>query len=164
MAADGEERRLRERALRLLTVRDRTRAELEARFHRQGADGEIVQRVLNWLEELGYLDDERFAVNWIRARRGRYGPRRLEAELREKGLDPNRVREHVERHTGDEERLTQEALDMIRRRLSRSGSPGDQKAYRRLMAFLLRRGYPVRVAARALQAMGDVEGDPSDLH
>jgi len=155
--------RLRERALKLLAVRDRSRAEMARRLRREGASEAAISDVLAWLERLGYLDEERFAENWIRARQSRYGPLRLEAELREKGLEPGYVRELVARSAADEEALEATARDLVERRLRRGAGaarPGeDARERRRLMGFLVRRGFPESIAARAVERALDGMGD-----
>src|SRR5690606_8313102 len=137
--------RLRERALKLLAVRDRTRAELARRLRGEGASEAAVDDVLAWLERLGYLGEERFAENWIRARQTRYGPLRLEAELREKGLDPGYVRDLVGRTAADEEAPEGGGAGaVLARRVRGAGAEerDDARERRRLMAFLVRRGFP----------------------
>lgn len=175
MGGGGEERegepswqQLRQRALKLLAVRDRTRAELARRLRAEGASDDALNDVFAWLERLGYLNEDRFAENWIRARQGRYGPLRLEAELREKGIDPDRARELVARSAADEEALVATAINLIQRRLEGSaGGHGevDLRARRRLIAFLIRRGFPAELAERAVvRALGGGEGkEPEEL-
>jgi len=50
-----------ERALRLLSVRPRSRRELQTRLLRAGFDAEEVGQELSRLEEVGLIDDEAFA-------------------------------------------------------------------------------------------------------
>lgn len=166
-AGEPSLQRLRERALKLLAVRDRSRAELARRLRRDGASEAAVSDVLAWLERLGYLNEERFAENWIRARGTRYGPLRLEAELREKGLDAGYVRELMARSAADEEAMEETATALVERRLRRgAGAVGrdDVRERRRLTAFLVRRGFPERIAARAVERAleGNEDGGDDD--
>jgi regulatory protein len=82
-------KRARERALRLLALRGRSRAELRKKLVERGFTKSAIDRVLENLGELGYLDDEAFAVNRARhlAVNRLYGNRKIEEKLREKGVE-----------------------------------------------------------------------------
>jgi len=82
-------KRARERALRLLALRGRSRAELRKKLVERGFAKFAIERVLENLGELGYLDDEAFAVNRARhlAVNRLYGNRKIEEQLREKGVE-----------------------------------------------------------------------------
>ena len=81
-------KRARERALRLLALRARSRAELQKKLSQREFSKSVIDRVLENLGELGYLDDEAFAVNRARhlAVNRLYGNRKIEEQLREKGI------------------------------------------------------------------------------
>lgn len=80
------------RALRLLTRRDHSRTELSQKLKSrlQGAseiDNETLERVFNRLEDHGYLNDQRFAESYTRARMTKgFGADRIAMELAEKGI------------------------------------------------------------------------------
>jgi regulatory protein len=82
-------KRARDRALRLLGLRARSRAELQKKLAEREFSKSAIDRVLENLGELGYLDDEAFAVNRARhlAVNRLYGDRKIEEQLREKGID-----------------------------------------------------------------------------
>lgn len=82
-------KRARERALRLLALRGRSRAELRKKLTERGFTKSAIDRVLENLGELGYLDDKAFAVNRARhlAVNRLYGDRKIEDQLREKGVE-----------------------------------------------------------------------------
>lgn len=82
-------KRARDRALRLLALRGRSRAELWKKLAERDFTKSAIERVLENLDELGYLDDEAFAINRARhlAVNRLYGNRKIEEQLREKGID-----------------------------------------------------------------------------
>jgi regulatory protein len=90
-------KRARDRALRLLAVRGHSRAELRKKLAARGFTKSAVDRVLENLGELGYLDDEAFAVNRARhlAVNRLYGDRKIEAQLLEKGVSRESARSAV---------------------------------------------------------------------
>jgi regulatory protein len=81
-------KRARDRALRLLAVRGHSRAELRKKLAERGFTKSAIDRVLENLDELGYLNDEAFAVNRARhlAVNRLYGDRKIETQLRDKGV------------------------------------------------------------------------------
>jgi len=87
-------RRARERALRLLALRGRSRAELRKKLADRDFTESVIDRVLENLGGLGYLDDGAFAANRARhlAVNRLYGDRKIAEQLREKGVDPEAAR------------------------------------------------------------------------
>lgn len=138
----------REAALRLLAVRPRSTAELSRRLRMKGYAPEEVEPVLARMAELGMMDDAAFAgmVARDRVRLRPQGRRRIESELRAKGVDGATARAAVEgaleSEDTDEGELARRAAAKWRPR------PGEEpaKARRRLHAFLARRGFGGEVA------------------
>jgi len=76
-------------ALKILSRRDYFLAELRGRLVQKEFNADEVDDALRRCAELGLLDDERVARRFVELRavsRG-WGPRRLEAELRQRGVD-----------------------------------------------------------------------------
>lgn len=135
-----------DRALRLLGVRSRSREELRRRLVRAGFPEDEIAEALEDLERVGLLDDERFAdevVRWRLSRQG-YGHRAALDTLRKAGVD-RVVAERAVAEAGWEDEEAR-AEDVARSRLGRLQGLPDDAAYRRLMGFLLRRGFDPEVA------------------
>lgn len=133
-----------ERALRYLSHRARSRAELERYLRRKGYEEPIAARVLARLEELGYVDDRTFAEAHVRDRirlkpRGRF---KLLMELREKGVaeaDAGAAIEAAFREMDVTERELLERCARKRWRARRTDDP--EKLRRRISGYLRRRGF-----------------------
>jgi regulatory protein len=98
----------------------------------------------------GYVDDGAFAHQWVEARATRgYGPARLRAELRARGVAPALI-DRALSAVGSEAQLAR-ARAAAGRRLPalRRGAPVRVAA--RLRDFLLRRGYPESIVARVVR-------------
>ena len=80
--------KVRERALRLLDQRDRSRHELHQRLVDAEFPEATVVAVLDDLVNAGLIDDARFATEWVRQRHARRGKsaRVLDMELQRKGV------------------------------------------------------------------------------
>ncbi|MBE5251984.1 regulatory protein RecX [Mixta mediterraneensis] len=93
--------RLLDRAMRLLAQRDHSREELKHKLQQsvqrtaymqqkppETITEEQMEKVLDWCQENGWLNDERFMVRFIQSRsRKGYGPQRIRMELAQKGID-----------------------------------------------------------------------------
>jgi regulatory protein len=129
-----------DRALGLLAVRWRSRAELRSRLRRAGFELPEIETALEDLEAAGLVDDERFAAELVRDRAGRRlaGPRAIRAALREKGVSADATERAMAEVEGDER---ERALRLAETRASRLAGLAPEAAYRRLVGLLQRRGY-----------------------
>jgi regulatory protein len=75
-------------ALRLIARAEQTGPGLVFKLKRRGCESACVSAVLRRLEDLGIVDDQRFAGLWIQSRLSRRAesPRRLLAALRNRGI------------------------------------------------------------------------------
>jgi regulatory protein len=130
--------------LRLLTVRARTRAELAGQLTKRGYPEDVSARVLDRLTDVGLVDDEDFAEQWVRSRHvnAGKGKRALASELRTKGVDDEVIAAVLADIDSDAERSRAEQLvaDKLRRERLTDGTD-DVKVARRLASMLARRGY-----------------------
>jgi regulatory protein len=141
---------VKDRALRLLSVRSRSRAELRNRLVRAGYEPFEVEEAIADLEAVGLVDDERFALEYAEHQRRRgMGRRAGMAALRAKGVD----RDLAERAVGETnpEDEAEPALELARGRLDRLRTVAPEIAQRRTVDFLLRRGYEPNVARTAVR-------------
>ncbi|OGW53455.1 MAG: hypothetical protein A2Z46_03665 [Nitrospirae bacterium RBG_19FT_COMBO_55_12] len=153
--ADADEKELaraRNAAYRVLTCRPRSSAEIEEKLRDKGFDEAVIHTTLSGLTRLGYLDDEKFARLWAesRVRLRAFGRRRIDRELREKGIDPSIVREAldgvftVDREIDIAEKAAAGKLKGMQR-LDR------ETRRRRLAGFLERKGFPYDVIRDVLK-------------
>lgn len=78
----------RDRALRLLSSCERSRADVVRRLESDGYPTPLVEELCDRFEELELIDDDRFSRMLVRTRiRGGYGSQRIAAELRRHGVD-----------------------------------------------------------------------------
>jgi regulatory protein len=84
---------LRVRALKLLTRRDHSRAELRAKLAGEAESEEQLEAVLDTLQAQNLLSDPRYARQRVVARASRYGDARLKQELRQTGVSDEDIAE-----------------------------------------------------------------------
>jgi regulatory protein len=143
-----------------LTGRARSRAELEKKLAQRHVPDQIASDLLDRFEEVGLVDDAAFAREWVAQRQSGRGlaRRALAQELRRKGIDDPTVREALEEV--DPEQEVEAARVLVRRKLRSVQGLDRDKAVRRLVGMLARKGHASSVAFRVVREELDVELDP----
>jgi regulatory protein len=124
--------------------------ELERRLARAGYEPDEVQVAIAELEEVGLVDDERFARELAEAKRRRgMGRRAGLAALRAKGVN----REIAEQAVGEAnpEDEADRAYELARARLERLRALAPDVAYRRTVQYLIRRGFEPVITSTAVR-------------
>jgi len=141
---------LKARALRLLSGREHSRAELTRKLA-NSADGETVEALLDRLEDLDLLSDARFAQSYIRSRQGRLGSLRLRLELKQKG-----VAEHlIEAAMLDSATSDDEARARAVWQKKFGTPPTDARDWAKQARFLQGRGFAADIIHRILKDCDD---------
>lgn len=149
------------RALNLLGYRARARGEVRARLLRAGYAGETVELVVERLDELGYLDDEEFARTVARDRARKYGPRRVLADLKQRGVEGETARAAVEQQFQPETEY-RAAFGAAARRYNMGKGSGAEA--RRVYGFLVRRGYSAEVCAEVARHYREGHAPETEEH
>lgn len=150
--------RARAAAYRYLASRDRSREEVARRLRRRGFPEGVIEKTVEDLTRMQYLDDVRFARNWVRIRREQkgYGRDRLRQELAAKGLE----KELIEEALGNNPEAEAEAARRLLDKRLRSDGPLSPQQRQRAYRFLRQRGYPPEVVGSTLIRWGrDEEAD-----
>ncbi len=141
-------------ALRLLGRRDYFRAELRERLIAKGCEPSEVEAALERCAGLGLIDDGRLAARFVELRAGTrgWGPRRLEAELRRRGVGRG-LAERVSRLEG--ERASEAIATALRRSEVRAPDGWWRIPERRarMVSSLLARGFEASDAIAAVEEL-----------
>lgn len=159
-AAEEAKAEVRNRALRLLDQRARSREELNSRLTALEFEPRVIAEVLDDLESARLIDDREFAREWVRQRHQRRGKsaRVLDRELSQKGVSATVRAEALEQiDAADEEAMARQLA--AKKARSIKTAPADRterdKQLRRIVGVLARRGFPegmaLRVAREALK-------------
>lgn len=139
-------------ALRLLATRDRSAKELKERLERRFSPDE-AQEALEYLQQLGYLDDLRFARNFVEYRNlhrptGNY---LLRLELSAKGVKDS----YIEQVLNPPDVEYELALQLASQRLGRLEREDALVRLRRIYSLLQRRGFPAHLARQVVGELLD---------
>jgi regulatory protein len=147
------------RALRWLSVREYTRAELAQRLAPFEETPGQVQGVLETLEKKGFLSDARAAQSLVHRRQGKLGAARIGQELRNKGVAPELLRDTVAQLRATERERAQAVWEQ------KFGQPAsDRTGQMRQMRFLVARGFAADVIRQVVPRPtgADPSASPSD--
>ena len=122
--------------MRFLSRREHSRAELARKLVGYVEEGDDLTGVLDELAAKGWLSDARYAEQVIRSKSRRFGPVKLEHQLRAKGLDDDAIAAGVRAAGAD----GVSSLERVWR--SRFHAfPADEREKARQVRFLLGRGF-----------------------
>ena len=131
----------------MLSRREYAVAELSRKLSAAGYERDSVQDTVAQLVADGLLSDARFTEAFVRYRAGRgYGPLRIQAELRERGVDDAVVETYLD--SGDSQWL--QRSEAVRSKRFGAARPVDFKERARQARFLQYRGFTTEQARRAL--------------
>jgi regulatory protein len=141
--------------LRRLEQRDHTRSELLSYLTTRGVSDQVAVELLDRFQEVGLVDDARFALNWVecRIRTGRRSARGVRAELLAKGIAAEIVAEALDSYAPS---IELESARAFAARRYRTG-PGKDRSHlvRSVSAALGRRGYPAAMCIQVAKETAD---------
>ena len=158
MSDNRQYQKARDAALRLLTHRPRSEAEVRTRLAQRFPD-DIIDRVVSTLREQSFLNDDEFARLWTESRNN-HNPRSAAAirrELESKGVSRDIAEEAVA--DVDDADGAYRAATKFSRRLSGAEF---QSFHRRLWGHLQRRGYNASVSRKTTTRLWEETGGDSD--
>ncbi len=154
-------------AARFLETRSRSVTEVRRRLTMAGYRSELVEGAIGRLTELGMLDDEAFARQWVESRdRARpRGERALRDELRLKGIDratvdavlEERRSTEAEEATPPDRTAAQRLLEKHARSLRRIADPRQRR--QRAYALLARNGFDPETCREVAATVATMDED-----
>jgi regulatory protein len=135
-------------AMHFLEHQDRTEHQLRKKLVDLYYPEEIVEDAAAYVKNYHYIDDVRYAVNYIEYRKDTKSMRQLEQELSQKGIsreDIQTAREQIE--LPDEEHQIMQWLQ----KKHYHAQDADRKETDRIYRFLLRKGYSASAISRVMR-------------
>ena len=151
-------------AYRYLSYRARSTAEVRDKLREKEFAAEVVAEVVADLQRQKLLDDREFARRWVEARLPRaYGARKLVQDLRHKGVAAGVVDEVLAEYASALN-SGERAVDLLSKQAWRYRGLAPDKAKRRMLGFLARRGCNEEMAKAAVEQVwqelaNEVEGN-----
>jgi len=122
----------------LLARREYSQFELRARLKARGYTDDLINNVLSELSKENLQSDTRFTESYLRMRVNRgFGPRRIQAELRERGIAEELICEFIDENDAMWSTLVQRVL----KKKFGDEPPADFKSRAKQLRFLQYKGF-----------------------
>lgn len=133
---------VREYLIRLLSRRDHSRKELQTKAFKKGISIENIDKVLDELEQKGYINDESFARKYASDKYefNDWGPYKIKSELQKKGITASESDKIIRKLFGNKEIILSMEKLIIKKK-NRFLRVPVEKRQSRIFEFLMRKGY-----------------------
>lgn len=131
-------KRAKKRAMHLLEKMDRTESDLREKLRMNGYPQELVDEAVDYVKRYHYIDDRRYAENYVRFHQGQKSAARLKMDLMRKGVSKDLIEQALSQEYQSDERKMIEQILQKKEYFSGEKLPAEQ---RRMYGYLLRRGY-----------------------
>ena len=146
-------KRVKLRAMHLLEDMDRTEAALREKLRRGCYTQEMIDRAVDYVKSFGYLDDARYAENFVRSRQGAKSRKEIRAALMQKGVSAELIEQAFENcyEDGGEE----EAVRSILRKKRFDPATAEEPEKQRIYGYLARKGFKYETVRQVIQNYED---------
>ena len=137
-----------EKAMQLLLYKDRTRYELSDRLKKSGFSETATTAAMEYVESFGYVNDLRYACNYVSFRHDSKSRREIVYKLRKKGIEDGIIEQAIdEDYHGEQEAIRR----LLTKRLKgKSVSELERTEREKHIAYLCRKGYSYSEVQRVL--------------
>lgn len=133
--------RVKKRALFLLERMDRTEQQLYEKLRSSGYPECCVGEAVAYVRKYHYIDDLKYAKNYVRCQQQRKSRQRLGMDLMRKGVPRDLIEQALEEEFVSDER---EKIRALLEKRHYDGGSADRREQQRIYQFLMRRGYKSR--------------------
>jgi len=140
-------------ALKFLSYRMRSEKEVRDKLKKKEFANDLIDEVIKDLKRINLLDDSNFASAFVRDKISNkpQGKILLKQELWEKGIKEETIEKVLKEYFEDEDEELNLAKNLLEKRKKRYENLDKNIAKRRMMSFLLRRGFSYEIVKQALK-------------
>ncbi len=143
------------RCMKLLEYSDRTEQQLRRKLKESGFPQNAVDEAILYVKQFHYLDDSRFAGNYVMQQSSRKSVRRMTQELMQKGVEASCIEDVLEQYRDKEE----EAAARVLVKHMQGKDFTQDKVRWGLVRYLTGKGFPYDMSRRLVQ---DYSSQPMD--
>lgn len=140
------------RAMHLLEDMDRTEAALREKLCQGLYPPDVVEDAVQYVKSFGYLNDSRYAENFVRSRQGSKSRKEIQAMLLRKGITAEQIEAAFEacydEENGDGEKG---AIQKILKKKRFSPEECDESEMQKIYAYLARKGFRYDAVRQVIQ-------------
>lgn len=130
-------KRAKTRVLHLLEKMDRTEFQLRTKLKESFYPGEVVDRVMQYVNEQHYVDDEKYVGNFINMHHGCKSKQQIMMQLYQKGVEKQVITNALEQSEFDEK----EAIRRIILKKHYQFKNAEKEELQKMKAYLYRKGF-----------------------
>lgn len=158
--SDAETRDAAKKAMQLLLYKDRSEKELSERLHIAGFSEKASEGALEYVKSFGYINDRRYAENYVISMKDRKSRASMRRFLEEKGVNDEYIALALDSADIDDDSVIGELI----RKKAGDPHPMDEKELRRVYGFLARKGFPSGEIWKAIHRYQNEASDAADDH
>lgn len=143
------QKRARLRALHLLSDMDRTESALREKLRQGLYPPDAVDGAIEYVRSFGYLDDARYAENYVRSRQGTKSRKEIRAALLQKGVSEEQISLAFELCC--EEGGEEEAVRRLIRKKGYDLRSADDAQMQKIYGFFARKGFRCETVRQVIQ-------------
>lgn len=143
-------RKAAEKAMNLLLQQDRTKKELQDRLYRAGFSEQASAYAMDYVTGFGYIDDLRYARNYISFHKGNRSKKELRYKLMNRGVEPEVLAVALEEYESEDEQNALSRL-LIKRLKGKQLSDLEYAEQNKITAYLARKGFALPAIRRVMQ-------------
>lgn len=130
--------RAKKRAMHLLERMDRTESQLAEKLRQNGYPDVCIEEAIAYVKSYHYIDDARYAENYVRFHQQKKSRQRLKTDLYAKGIEKAVIEEALEKTFSSDE---QEKIRLLLEKRHFDYEKSDRKEQQKTYQFLMRRGF-----------------------
>ncbi|MFT4144076.1 MAG: RecX family transcriptional regulator [Mobilitalea sp.] len=143
-----------QKALAILKFKDRTEQELQRKLKEADYPEEVIARVIGYMKEYGYLNDERYTSLYVKNRKSTKSKQFIKSELLQKGLDKSVINEVLEAEYKEDSEEDSELFAIKKAIAKKTKTPQlltfEEK--QKLIASLFRKGFNINKIKKILES------------
>ncbi len=146
------------RAMNLLQGREYTTSQLRTKLQQGFYPPEIIEQAIDYVAGFHYIDDLRYAVDYITYHEDTRSRRRIEQDLQGKGISATTLEEawQLWRENGGKQDEQSMIRELLRKKHYDPESETDWKERQKIYAFLARRGFSPEAIRKVI---GGIQSD-----
>lgn len=132
-------RRAKERSLYILGLMDKTEYEIRKKLRQNYYSDAIIQKTIEFLKSYNYIDDNRYATQFVKYKESSKSVRQMKEQLATKGIPKNIIQELFNNYECKELELLDTLI--LKKLRDRSYTDIEDKERQKIFAFLFRKGF-----------------------
>lgn len=139
------------RCMNLLKSKDYTKEQLRQKLHQGLYPETVIKEALDYVESFGYIDDLRYATDFIHYNQEYKSRRRIENDLQKKGISKETIIAAWSKweQQGNEQDEEGQIVKLLEKKRF-DGDAADRKETQKIYGFLLRRGFRPETVRKVL--------------